>query len=221
MLALPRPLRGLLLDLDGTLVDRDEALRSWLRRRAGLSGRELEAMLTIDAAETGLLADLAIELLHHRPGLARDPLALARRIRDELPDEVRPDPEISRTLNRLASMGLRLAVVSNGGPAQRRKLEQARLPAELFEAIVISSEVGVAKPAPGIFTLALNRIGLANHEVLMVGDSPEHDIVGARAAAIASGWIALGRTWPQTLERPTLVLARLSELPAAITATIE
>jgi putative hydrolase of the HAD superfamily len=216
-----RRLRGLLVDLDGTLVDRDEALRGWLRRRAGLSGRELDELLAIDAAESGLLAEFAIALLRARPGLARDPFALARRIRDELPAELRPDPAIARALDRLAGSGLRLALISNGGPGQRRKLEHARLPLDRFAAIVISSEVGLAKPDPRIFALALQRLGLESDEVLMVGDSPEHDIAGARAAGIASCWIGRGRRWPEAIERPGTTVGGFAELPATLAAMIE
>jgi putative hydrolase of the HAD superfamily len=216
MLALPRPLRGLLLDLDGTLIDRDAALRAWLRRRAGLSGRELDELLAIDASEAGLLAELVIVLLRKRPGLADDPIALARRIRTELPDELRPDPAIGRALDRLAGANLRLALVSNGGPSQRRKLERAELALDRFATIVISSEVAVAKPDPRIFGLALERLGLANDEVLMVGDSAEMDIEGARAAGIAGCWIARGRRWPVELDRPFVSIERLVELPGLI-----
>jgi putative hydrolase of the HAD superfamily len=221
MRQLPRPLRGLLLDLDGTLVDRDEALRGWLRRRAGVSGRELDELLAIDRNEDGILAELAIELLRRRPGLARDPIALGQRIRDELPNELRPDPTITGALDRLASVGLRLALISNGGAGQRRKLERARLRLDRFAAIVISSEVGLAKPDPRMFALTLQRLGLAHDEVLMVGDSPEHDIAGARAAGIASCWIGRGRRWPDPLERPDWTLDGLADLPAALAAMIE
>jgi putative hydrolase of the HAD superfamily len=218
---LPRRLRGLLLDLDGTLVDRDEALRGWLRRRAGVSGRELDELLEIDAAEAGLLAELAIVLLRRRPGLARDPIALGQRIRDELPSELRPDPTIAGALDRLALAGLRLGLVSNGGPTQRRKLEHARLQLDRFATIVISSEVGLAKPDPRIFALALRQLGLAEREVIMVGDSPEHDIAGARAAGIAGCWVARGRPWPEPLERPSSMIAGVAELPATLAALIE
>ncbi len=221
VLALRRPLRGLLLDLDDTLIDREGALRSWLRRRAGLERRELDELLAIDAADSGSLAELAIVLLDRRPGLARDPIALGQRIRDELPDTIEPDAKTLQTLARLAASGLRLGLISNGGPTQRRKLARARLPAERFAAIVISSEVGVAKPDPAIFGLTLERLGLAHDEALMVGDSPEHDIAGAHAAELASCWIAHGRSWPEQLEPAALELDDVHQLPDAIAAWIE
>lgn len=212
MLPLPRPLRALLLDLDGTLLDRDAALRAWLRRRAGLAGREIDELLAIDARDEGLLAELALVLIERRPGLARDALALAQRIREELPDELRPDPAVTRALDRFAAEGLRLALVSTGGPTQRRKLERAGIAAGRFATLVISGEVGLTKPDPRVFGLACERLALAAHEVLMVGDSPRHDVAGAHAAGIASAWIARGRAWSGSSPAPTLIVEQLGEL---------
>lgn len=213
------PIGALLLDLDGTLVDRDAALRAWLRRRAGLGAREADEALAIDAADHHVLAELALWLHVRRPGLARDPLALGQRIRDELPDAIEPDPAITRTLARLRAAGLRLALLSNGGPAQRRKLAAAKLDPATFAAIVISSEVGLAKPDARVFALALAKLGLdqpAADRVAMVGDSPEHDIAGAHAAGLLGIWIARGRTWPSTLARPRASIEHFPALPALL-----
>lgn len=211
------PIGALLLDLDGTLVDRDAALRAWLRRRAGLGAREADDALAIDAADHHVLAELALWLHVRRPGLARDPLALGQRIRDELPDAITPDPAIAPTLARLRAAGLRLALLSNGGPAQRRKLAAAKLDPATFEAIVISSEVGLAKPDARVFALALAKLGHpAADRVAMVGDSPEHDIAGAHAAGLLGIWIARGRTWPSTLARPSASIEHFPALPALL-----
>jgi HAD superfamily hydrolase (TIGR01549 family) len=53
----------------------------------------------------------------------------------------------------------------------------------LFNVIIISGEVGVKKPDPRIFQIALERTGLRPDEVVYVGDTDE-DVNGARAAAI-------------------------------------
>ncbi|MFX1337757.1 MAG: HAD family hydrolase [Promethearchaeota archaeon] len=52
-----------------------------------------------------------------------------------------------------------------------------------FDSIIISGEVGVKKPDPGIFSIALERTDLKNNEVIYIGDAPE-DIQGAKAADI-------------------------------------
>ncbi len=215
MFDVPPALRALLLDLDGTLIDRAGALRSWLRRRAGLGAAELQTLARLDAEETGELALVAAELSRMRPGLARGTVELAARIRDELPAELRPDPTITTALQQARTAGLRLALVSNGGSTtQRRKLAQAKLGPELFEVLLISGEVGCAKPDPAIFELALARLGVPREAALMVGDSPAHDIVGARAAGIASCWISRGRGWSDTpgAVRPDMIAESLPAL---------
>lgn len=52
-----------------------------------------------------------------------------------------------------------------------------------FDSIVISGEVGVKKPDPRIFSIALEQTDLQNNEVIYIGDAPE-DIQGAKAADI-------------------------------------
>ena len=85
--------------------------------------------------------------------------------------------------------GCRLALVSNGPPdIQHEKLEGAGL-ARYFDAVVVSGEVGIGKPDPRIFHLALDRLGAPPEDAAMVGDSLARDIVGARRAGIVTVWI--------------------------------
>lgn len=53
-----------------------------------------------------------------------------------------------------------------------------------FQAIVLSSRIGVKKPSPAIFTEALRRLGVPAEESVYIGDSPDRDLVGARAAGM-------------------------------------
>lgn len=207
-------LRAVLLDLDGTLVDRDAALRAWLRRRAGLT-HEIDRLLALDHADGRSLAVLAVELSRLRPGLAVDPRVLLERIRDELPGLMQPDPAVLEAVQRLRRAGLRLALISNGGPSQRRKLAAAGLAESLFASIQISGELGHAKPAPAIFEAALRALGLSPEQAMMIGDSPDEDIRGAAALGLATCWIARGRSYPDDCPTPTLVA---HDFPAAVAA---
>jgi len=78
--------------------------------------------------------------------------------------------------------------VSNFYGNVRRVLEEAEL-APLLATIVDSGAVGVRKPDPAIFALAVRRLGCEPAEVLYVGDSFEKDIVGAHAAGLRTGWL--------------------------------
>lgn len=53
---------------------------------------------------------------------------------------------------------------------------------EYFKAIVISGEVGIAKPDPAIYQLALDKLGASADQTLFIGDHPVNDIWGAGKA---------------------------------------
>ena len=72
-------------------------------------------------------------------------------------------------------------MISNWDERLRPLLEALKL-ARYFEVIVVSCEVGVAKPALEIFQEAAGRLGVPTEAILHVGDSFESDVQGARAA---------------------------------------
>jgi FMN phosphatase YigB (HAD superfamily) len=79
---------------------------------------------------------------------------------------------------------LPLALVTNGASRlQRDKLAVTGL-TDYFAAIVVAEEVGVGKPDPRPFEVALEQLGLAPDEVVMVGNDAGRDVAGARAAGI-------------------------------------
>lgn len=89
--------------------------------------------------------------------------------------------DVLPTLDRLAARGKRLAIVSNWDERLRPLLRRLELDARL-ETIVVSCEVGHAKPARQIFDEAARRLALPRDRILHVGDSTEMDLHGARAA---------------------------------------
>jgi len=77
-----------------------------------------------------------------------------------------------------------LTVVSNGfKEVQYYKLEHSGL-ISYFRHILVSDEVGINKPQPGIFLRALELNGVSTGEAVMIGDSYSSDIAGAKAAGI-------------------------------------
>lgn len=85
-------------------------------------------------------------------------------------------------LQRWRASGIRLAVVSNFDQRLHGLLAALDL-ADLFEAVVVSSAAGAAKPDPRPFLQALARLRLPAAAVWHIGDSPE-DEQGARAAGL-------------------------------------
>lgn len=83
----------------------------------------------------------------------------------------------------------RLALLTNGAPdLQREKIAASGLES-LFQAIAVSGEHGIGKPKPEIFHRLLSELGTEASETVMVGNSLERDIAGARNAGIRSIWI--------------------------------
>ncbi|NJL32913.1 MAG: HAD-IA family hydrolase [Chloroflexaceae bacterium] len=83
----------------------------------------------------------------------------------------------------------RLGLITNGPVfTQRPKIEQFRL-ARMMDVLVISEEVGIAKPHPRIFQLTLRHLGVAPARALYVGDSLRYDLMGAMAAGVDFVWM--------------------------------
>lgn len=92
---------------------------------------------------------------------------------------------VDAALSRLSAGGLALAVVSNSEGTVEAMLTEVGLRRH-FATVVDSWHVGVSKPDPRIFQIALDRLGVPAHQAIMVGDTPAADVAGARAAGIAA-----------------------------------
>jgi HAD superfamily hydrolase (TIGR01509 family) len=90
---------------------------------------------------------------------------------------------VRQSLASLRAAGLRLGVVSNSEGTIEQMLVEIDL-RDVFDTVVDSAVVGITKPDPGIFQIALDRLAVAPAETIMVGDSPSADIAGAHAAGI-------------------------------------
>jgi putative hydrolase of the HAD superfamily len=80
---------------------------------------------------------------------------------------------------------------------------------ELVDAVVTSAEVGVAKPDPEVFHRALALAGVGPEAAVHVGDSPDNDVAGARAAGVRPVLVSRRSSTPADVE----VIRSLTELP--------
>jgi HAD superfamily hydrolase (TIGR01662 family) len=99
------------------------------------------------------------------------------------PGAIRPFPEVIEVLTTLQERGYRLSIVSNWSWNLRNRVTQAGLDG-FFELVWGSAYAGCNKPHPGIFQQALARMDLPAGRALYVGDSYDHDVVGARNAGL-------------------------------------
>jgi len=82
-----------------------------------------------------------------------------------------------------------LALITNGIALVQRKRFGASPITKYFRTVVISEEMGIAKPDPRIFAPALEAVGVAARDVLYVGDSVTSDMVAARNAGMDFCWL--------------------------------
>lgn len=194
--------RLVLFDLDDTLCDHDASLRLRLRLAfeeacRGLSGVDLDAAVAEAVAHPAAGTDHFAAVLAAQG--VRDPERFQRAAAHYLADRYRglylfdESLAVVETIKRRARVGL----VTNGPSAiQRNKIQRLGI-VELFPFVLVSEEVGAWKPDPVIFRRALELGEADASEAVYVGDSPEHDVAGARAAGLRSVWVNRhGREWP-------------------------
>jgi putative hydrolase of the HAD superfamily len=200
----PEPIRAVLLDALGTLIELE---RPWPHLVDELAARGV--VVGKEDARAAMLAEMAYYRAHHDEAVDWAALKDLRRrcaavvqeqLQTSLPlDDVldallgairfRAYPEVPDVLARLRAGGARLAVVSNWDVSLHDVLERTGL-RPLVDAVVISAELGVAKPDPAIFRAALDRLGAPADGAVHVGDSLENDVAGARAAGLEAVLVA-------------------------------
>lgn len=116
-------------------------------------------------------------------------------------------------LTRLAPR-FRLGIVSNFdyAPTVHSILEREGI-TDLFDAVVVSAEVGWRKPKPVIFEVALSQIRVPPVEVLFVGDRADIDVAGAKQVGLAVAWVNReGEALPEGIPAPDYEIRDLDAL---------
>ncbi len=117
--------------------------------------------------------------------------------------------EVLRELDEFYPLGL----ITNGPTdAQWRKINKFHL-SEIFEVILVSGQLGIAKPDPRIFDVALEGLRVAPEEAIMVGNSLEHDHLGAMNAGVRFVWANhRGMDLPDGWPEPDHIVGNFAEL---------
>jgi putative hydrolase of the HAD superfamily len=183
--------RAVFLDALGTLVELEPP---WLSLRdrvpAEVSDERLVAALRAEMAyyrehaHEGRDESSLAELRERCAAIVSERLGMEITV-DELVEAIRFSayPDAVPALQGLRDRGLSLVAVSNWDCSLARVLERCGLEGVL-DGTVTSAEAGARKPDPAIFAVALELAGCAPDQALHVGDTPEEDVAGARAAGI-------------------------------------
>ena len=213
---------GALFDVGYCLMDESVRLSralAWVSAALGASGRSItparldqayrEACRRPAPGEPSLLVRLLGDL-----GL--EPRE-ARAIRQALPWDVEPltlYPDTLVSLRTLRQAGFLVGVLANQPASAQVDLDRAGVTA-LCNGVWLSGAVGLAKPAPAFFALALDAWGLPPGRVAYVGDRPDNDVAPAKALGMATLRVRTGPHAEQTPrgegERPGMEAASLTE----------
>jgi HAD superfamily hydrolase (TIGR01509 family) len=177
--------RAVLLDVDGTLIDTNDAhAHAWVdvchefghevafgevRRMIGMGGDRVLPRLTglSDESEQG-------ELMKERRG---------KIFRERYLAGCRPFPGARELLERMRDDGITLVVATSASKDDMASLLKAANVADLIDAKASSSDAEQSKPAPDIVEAALANAGCAPGEAVMLGDTP-YDVKAANNAGV-------------------------------------
>ena len=209
-----RPLRAIFFDAGNTLIhmDYDAIAAAFAREGVTATGGDVQraewrARVRLDASfqpgastehpDTGdrYLAFVLDELGVRHPATVAALTTWRRGYNppDGLWTVVEPEAKAALALARRA--GLRTAVISNSNGTIAAILDALGLGRHL-DFVVDSSRVGVEKPDPRIFQIALQRARLEPGQAAYIGDLYSIDVLGARAAGLHAVLMDPGRCWP-------------------------
>lgn len=225
--------RGVLFDLDFTLLDNDRAWQQvWpsvaerfeahysgfdadeFWRRASAFGKEHYQLVHRGEMD---VEDYRRSYLRHglQPwGELDDGLVAAYNdARSRAVELVEPYGDAVATLRSLRQRGLKLGILTNGpSDLQRRKL--LRIGVREVDAVAVSAEIKAWKPEPEAYRCAAAMLGLAPNRVAMVGDHLTNDVVGAMAAGVAIAvWV---ERRPGKLPKGAVLARELADLPGLL-----
>lgn len=202
-------MQAIFFDLDGTLHDRNATIRAWLREhleRFGLPPAYAERFLVLDdfgyRSKSNVIPQLVQEL-----ALPHDPDKLLADFSAHAFSRPVLMPHAHAVLRELRARGVRLGIVTNGWvEKQTETLDGLCLP-NLVDDVVISKAVGLSKPDPRIYTLALERLGVSAQQAWFVGDSPKNDVCGPKQVGLKTAFLPTGHALGE--EEPDVVLEDL------------
>jgi phosphoglycolate phosphatase-like HAD superfamily hydrolase len=218
-----RSVRGAILDVDGTLVDSNDAhARAWVEalKEGGFDVPFERVRPLIGMGGDNLLPEVTGLPEDHprvKPiGKRRGEIFKAKYL-----PTLRAFPGTSELLRRMRDEGLKLAVASSAQPDELEPLLRLAGAGFLLESASSADDVESSKPDPDVVHAALGRLRLPPAEVLMIGDTP-YDIEAAARAGVGAiafrsgGWDDAGLSGALAIyDGAADLLARFAESPLA------
>lgn len=190
------PVRGVIFDVDGTLVDSNDAhARAWVQafHEAGF-----EVPFARVRAMVGMGGDKIVPIITGFDGKSAEAKALGER-RDQIfleryVQELEPFPDVRALFERLRDDGLGLFIATSSKPEQLKVLLRIANVGDLLSDVASKTDGARSKPDPDIVEAAVSASGLPADRLVMVGDTP-YDLEAATRAGVRSIAFRCGG-WP-------------------------
>jgi HAD superfamily hydrolase (TIGR01509 family) len=217
-------IRAVLFDIDGTLLDSNDAhAHAWLD---ALRGHGKDVPFDLVRSKIGKGGDkLLMEVAGIDDKSPEGKLLGERRIAvfkaHYLPD-LGPTPGGRALLERLRSRGVARAIVTSAGGDELSDLMRQAAVVNMFDALITSDDAEHSKPDPDLVAVALERLGVGPREAVMIGDTP-YDIIAAARAGVSTIAFRSGGWKDRDLhgaiaiyDHPADLLARIEQSPLAL-----
>lgn len=93
------------------------------------------------------------------------------------------DNKILDTLRKVDDKGIKIGLISNADMIDSKHWDKSPL-SEFFDIAIFSCNVGILKPEPEIYKLAMDRLGIKPHESIFIGDGGSDELYGAKMAGM-------------------------------------
>lgn len=188
-------IRGVILDVDGTLVDSNDAhAHSWVEAMA-----EYGYIVAFEKVRPliGMGGDKVLPVTIHLQKDSETGSQISKRraeiFKERYLTHMRAFPGAKELLQEMRRRGLKLTIASSAQPDELKSLLQLVGAEDLVEEKTTSKDVKRSKPDPDVMSVTLERSGLDAYEVLMLGDTA-YDIEAARKVHVqtiafrSGGW---------------------------------
>ncbi len=174
-------LRGIIFDIDGTLLDSNDAHAACWVQALTENGHEVPYETVRELIGKGadhILDDLQVTENREQIVERRKQLFF-----DEHLAQCLATPGVRSLLKELRGRGLKIAVATSASAAEVEKLLTQAGVEDLFEIGTSADDVDASKPDPDVIVAAMEKLGMKASEVVMIGDTP-YDIIAAKRAGV-------------------------------------
>lgn len=212
-------IKAVIFDLDGTLLDRDSSIQSFIANqynRFAISLGHIERQHYMkrfiqldcrghvwkDKVYQSLVEEFKIDRVSWQ--------YLLNDYETQFINYCVPSPYLIETINLLKQQDYSLGMITNGRTIFQSKSIQGLGIEKYFNTIVISEAEQVRKPQSEIFHIALSKLEASAHTSVYIGDNPQADIIGAKKAGLKAIW-KRNRFWSEPMEADA-VIGELNEI---------